>query len=198
MAGAIEGSVEGTITREIPPMEGLDDDLCLRRLQAGDSAALGELFERYHRALFQFFTRLGEAHADDLAQEVFVRVLKYGHSYRPGTRVRTWLYTIARNVRHTHRHRQRAEVAWDEVYAPSYSPPDEADANQQRRYLALALGRLPEDKRELLVLCRYQELDYAEVATLLGCSVGAVKVRVHRAVRELRQQYFELTQGGSL
>lgn len=169
------------------------DDLCMRRLQAGDEAALGELFDRHHRALFQYFARLGDRHAEDLTQEVFMRMLKYQRSYRPGTSVRTWMYTIARNTRRTHAHRHRGELAWDDIYAPSFTPNDEADASQQRRLLAQALGRLPEDKRELLILCRYQELGYAEVGKLLGCSEGAVKVRVHRAVRQLRQNYFALT-----
>lgn len=176
------------------------DDLCMRRLQAGEATALGELFERHHRALFQYFARLGEPQAEDLTQEVFVRMLKYRRSYRPGSSVRTWMYTIARNTRRTHAARRRGpgmtEVGWEDAYAPSFTPPDEAEASQQRRILVQALGRLPDNKRELLVLCRYQELGYAEVGALLGCSEGAVKVRVHRAVRELRQHYLSLTKEG--
>jgi RNA polymerase sigma-70 factor (ECF subfamily) len=62
--------------------------------------------------------------------------------------------------------------------------------------LAQALARLPDDKRELLVLARYQALDYAAIGELLGCSAGAVKVRVHRAVGELRRFYLEVEKGG--
>lgn len=180
-----------------------EDDGCMRRLQAGETDALGELFERHHRQLFQYFARLGAAPAEDLTQEVFVRVLKYGRSYRPGTQFRTWMYTIARNVRHTHLQRRRAEindVSWDDAHdrdAPSFTPTDTAELDQQQRRLARALARLPEDKRELLVLARYQELDYAAIGALLGCSEGAVKVRVHRAVGVLRRHFLELAEGGN-
>ena len=182
------------------------DDGCMRRLQAGDTAALSELFERHHRLVFQYFARLGAAPAEDLAQEVFIRVLKYQRSYRPGTQFRPWMYTIARNVRHTHLQRRRAEindVSWDDAQgrddrdAPSFIPVDNAEQAQQRHLLARALARLPEDKRELLVLARYQELGYAAIGTLLGCSEGAVKVRVHRAVGALRRHFLELAEGGN-
>ncbi|HUX67480.1 MAG TPA: RNA polymerase sigma factor [Terriglobales bacterium] len=178
------------LSAEISPDS--DDDALMRRVQAGHLQALSPLFERHQRPLLNYFLRLGASRpaSEDLVQDVFVRILKYRATYRPGSRFATWMYYIARNVRLDHLHKRRGEVEWDdELHAPSFEPGDAAQAAQEHHLLARALARLSPEKRELLVLSRFQELKHDEIGAILGVETGTVKVRVHRALRELREHF---------
>jgi RNA polymerase sigma-70 factor (ECF subfamily) len=169
-------------------------------VRAGEVARLGELFERYQQRLYAFFLRLTNqpAVSEDLVQVVFYRILKYRHTYRDEGRFTAWIYHLARKVAADHfRKHARAAAATDPADLQEH--PDETAAPDARAAtaddLALlqeALARLPLEQREVLVLARMQHLEHREVARLLDCSVGAVKVRVHRALRELRTVYFRL------
>jgi RNA polymerase sigma-70 factor (ECF subfamily) len=102
------------------------------------------------------------------------------------------MYQIARNTRLDQVRKVRPEsplVA--EPIAPTRAS-DAAERQQQAQLLQRALMQLPEDKREILVLSRFQELKYDEIARLLGCETGAAKVRVHRALQQLREIYTAL------
>jgi RNA polymerase sigma-70 factor (ECF subfamily) len=171
------------------------DDRLMTAVREGDVSQLGVLFERHHRALFNFFLRLtGDRQAsEDLVQDVFVRILKARGTYQPGTQFRTWMYQVARSA-HIDRFRSRPrEISADtEELAPvSQAPLPGAglEREQQAALLRRALAELPEDKREVLVLSRFQGLKYQEIGALLGCEEGAVKVRVFRAIRALREAY---------
>lgn len=172
--------------------EPTDDELMVQ-VRAGDPEPLGVLFERYQVPLYNFFLRLvgDPATSEDLVQECFLRILKYRHTYRGQSQFRTWLYQIARNARvDLHRKRWRETElpeAADEVLS-SHEPgaSDALEESQRAELVRAALERLPEDKREVLVLSRYHDLRYVEIGRVLGCSEGAVKVRAHRAMKELR------------
>jgi RNA polymerase sigma-70 factor, ECF subfamily len=185
--------------REVDQLGAELDDRLMTAVQAGDVSRLGVLFERHHRALFNFFLRLtGDRPAsEDMVQDVFMRMLKYRATYRPGSQFRTWMYHLARNVRIDRVKARPPEVELDATAAepPSRdeSPGDALDRHQEAALLRRALARLPEDKRELLLLSRFQGLKYEQVGELLGCEVGAVKVRVHRAIRALRTIVLDLT-----
>lgn len=170
----------------------------MQSVQAGELAGLGHLFERYHRPLYQFLARsTGDpAAAEDLVQEVFVRVLKYRHTYDAASRFETWLYRIARNARADHyRRRAPAGADVDAARAVPATDPGPAEQLQQQldlRQLERAMSRLDEERRDLLVLARFQGMPYERIAELLGIEVGAVKVRVHRALKVLRATFLEL------
>jgi RNA polymerase sigma-70 factor (ECF subfamily) len=130
--------------------------------------------------------------SEDLVQEVFLRILRYRQTYRPGTAFRTWMYQIARNTRIDQIRKVRPESPLTaEPLAPTRAS-DAAERQQEAQLLQRALMQLPEDKREILILSRFQELKYEEIARLLGCETGAVKVRVHRALQQLREVYMSL------
>jgi RNA polymerase sigma-70 factor (ECF subfamily) len=113
------------------------------------------------------------------------------------------MYQIARNAHLDFLQKQRAHASLpgsSDENAPEYEVPSNAvpvdekiSRNQEVKLLRKALDLLPEDKREVLVLSRYQNLKYEEIAEILGCEVGTVKVRVFRAVRALGQIFFELS-----
>jgi RNA polymerase sigma factor (sigma-70 family) len=175
------------------------DDRLMVGVQQGRVSLLGVLFERHHRALFNFFLRLTghRQTSEDLAQEVFLRMLRYRATYRPQSQFRTWMYHVARNV-HIDRFKGSArEVGLDAAPA---EPVDRAEPAidvlgraEDRALLRKALLKLPVDKREVIVLSRFHGLSYAEVGDIVGCEVGAVKVRVFRAMQQLRRIVGELS-----
>jgi len=180
-------------------VEANDHELMLA-VRAGDIARLGELFERHHRPLYGFFTRLTNqpSVSEDLVQVVFYRILKYRHTYRDEGKFSAWIYHLARKVAADHfRKHAAAPAATDPTDLhehPDADPaPDTRAANaDDLALLRTALARLPHDHREVLVLSRLQNLEHKEIARLLDTSVGAVKVRVHRALKELREVYFKI------
>jgi RNA polymerase sigma factor (sigma-70 family) len=178
----------------------LSDEELMSQVRSGVGEMLGVLFERYHVPLFNFYLKLtGERTvSEDLVQEVFFRILKYRHSYRTDTPFRAWMYQIARNARVDHLRKRRPETSWEPEMSPAVAPVDTAEQSQEALLLHSALMRISEDKREVLILSRFQDLKYEEIAQLLGCEVGTVKTRVHRALQELRQVFQQLAGGKHL
>jgi RNA polymerase sigma-70 factor (ECF subfamily) len=176
----------------------LEDEAVMRLVRDGDVGQLGILFERHHGRLYNYCLRLtGDPEASrDLVQEVFFRMLKYRATYRTEGTFLPWFYRLARNACFDHLRGSGREVAADveamEEAAPGPAPSEEAERREEVRLLSRALHRLPVDKRELLVMARFGALGYREIAETLGTTVGAVRVRVHRALKELRQVYLAI------
>ena len=170
----------------------------MQEVRDGDVGKLESLFDRHHRSLFHYFLHLtsNRAVSEDLVQEVFFRILKYRHTYQPETSFRAWLFQIGRNVHMDHIGRHKAEVAMPDESQEFSSPEVPADrqlqAKQEAELLHRALASLPREKREVLVMSRFLELKYDEIAIALQCEVGTVKVRVYRALRELGDRFFAL------
>jgi RNA polymerase sigma-70 factor (ECF subfamily) len=176
------------------------DDELMARLRAGDLAKLGTLFDRHHLRLFRFFLKLSGQRqaAEDLVQDVFVRMLRYSHSYREQGEFLPWMFKVARNAAADYFEKRGREVAMPEGFDPpsaACGAHEEMEQADLARWLRVALLQLPADKRELLLLSR--ELRYDEIGEMIGVSVGAVKVRVHRALQELRVVYRDLISGGA-
>ncbi len=176
------------------------DDSEMLAVREGDVGRIGTLFERHHKGLFNFFLRLtgSRSVSEDLVQEVFFRMLKYRHTYQPENNFVAWMYRIARNAHVDHTRKWRLELVPDTDQQPWEPPSHDPDPHQkleQEQEIVLlrrALGKLPVEKREVLILSRFQNLKYEQIAEILGCEVGTVKVRVYRATRELSEIFFEL------
>ena len=136
--------------------------------------------------------------SEDLVQEVFLRILKYRQSYRPGTPFRAWVYQIARNTRIDHFRKFPPQTALEPEMLPPFVPSDSAQEQQEIELLQRALQQLPEEKREILLLSRFQELKYEEIAALLGCELNTVRTRIHRALQDLREAFHQLARGTML
>jgi len=178
--------------------QNVTDELLMDAVQGGQLEALGELFERHHRQVFLFLRRTtgDAAAAEDLVQEVFVRILKYRHTYDAGSRFDTWLFRIARNARADHfRKRGPSQAPVDaalDVVAPDPGPEKRLERRIDVQQLDRAMQQLGEEPRVLLVLARYHGQPYERIAETLGIEVGAVKTRVHRAMKQLRTAFFNL------
>lgn len=177
----------------------MTDEFIMETVKNGDLEQASVLFERYQKPIFNYLARMAMDRntAEDLTQNVFLRVIRYRNSFRDGHKFQSWIYQIARNVFSDHyRKRQRVQRSdFARVENIQDQLPDDCDDNDQserERILHMSLQRLSHDDRELLLLTRYQRMQYEEVAEILNTSVGNIKIRVHRAIQKLREYYFEL------
>ncbi len=178
------------------------DTAAMARLQAGDDIALNELMDRWRARVINYLIRMvaNEATAVDLAQETFVRVYRARLGYQPASRFSTWLFAIATNLARHHLRWQRRHpaVSLDETddesslhgRIPSASGTPSGDAIKAERAAAVkeAIGSLPQDLREAIILFEYEDMSHAEIAAVVGCSAKAVETRIYRARQILRKQ----------
>lgn len=176
----------------------------MEKLQAGHDAALNDLMERHATFLFHFLCRLtgSEDDANDLAQETFVRIFKSKASYRAEQKFSTWLYAIATNLARNHfRWRSRHPNISLEAESPgtkqslastlpanSPTPKEVVLASERDQAVREAVNKLPEEMREAIVLCEWEERSVAEVAIILETTPKAVESRLYRARQVLRER----------
>jgi RNA polymerase sigma-70 factor, ECF subfamily len=175
-------------------------------VKAGDEQSFALLLQRYRSPLINFLYRMvrNREHAEDLAQEVFLRVYRARADYVPSAKFTTWMFRIATNlalnaVRDSKY--QRMEISID---APATVDSEEGDerpldvadkrpdveqrlvADVRSKMIRHAIEKLPEKQRAAVLLHKYQELDYAEIAKILECSESALKSLLFRAYEALR------------
>jgi RNA polymerase sigma-70 factor, ECF subfamily len=176
----------------------------MERLAAGHDAALNDLMERHATPVFHFLCRMlnNEDDANDLAQETFTRVFQARSKFRPSEKFSTWLFTIAANLaRNQIRWRSRhPNVSLDAetgvaqqplastMPATGAAPNEQALAVERAGAVRTAVGRLPADLREAIVLCEWEEKSVAEAAAILDATPKAVESRLYRARQTLREQ----------
>ena len=189
-------------TPEGDPLDRAD----MASLVAGRDAALGGLMERHAEPLFHFLCRMtgNPDEANDLAQEAFVRVYRARASYRPAHKFTTWLYTIAANLARNHlRWRARhpavsldagandsAPSLADTLPATAPDPRQTAEAAERAAVVRAAVASLPDDLREAIVLCEWEELTMADAAAVMNTTPKAVESRLYRARKILRERLF--------
>jgi RNA polymerase sigma-70 factor (ECF subfamily) len=167
----------------------------MEQVRDGDPSALGELFERHHQSLYRFFVRMtgDRAKAEDLVQEVFVRMLKYGHTFRSSSEFGPWMFALARHAAVDLHRRARKHLSEDpeapEQPATGPLPIETLQHAERLKHLNRALAGLSAELREALLLARFSGLKHAGIGELLGISEGAVKARVFRAVRDLKEAW---------
>ena len=180
---------------------GMTDNFLMEEVKEGKVEKLAVLFEKYHVRLFNFFLRLtgNRGASEDLVQDVFLRILKYRTTYKGQSKFTVWMYQIARNAHIDYLRKSKGELSlddqWDEVVKAEPTPLDRLEHGQDVKLLQEALARLPLKKREVLVLSRYQDMKYKDIAELFGCQIGTVKAHVHRAIKDLGKIYYELSGG---
>ena len=188
-----------------------DPELMLRA-RCGDSESFEELLRRYRTPLVNFFSRMirDRVVAEDLAQETFLRVYKARERYRPEARFTTWLYRIATNLVLNAIRDRKGEVSPTTDEGPDGEPPLEQfidtkpTAEQQliqrdrERLIRQAIEALPEKQRAAVILHKYQEVDYRQIAKVLSVSESAVKSLLFRAYETLRARLEPLLKGGQL
>jgi RNA polymerase sigma factor (sigma-70 family) len=176
-------------------LEGLYDNNLMLSVKAGELDKMGLLFERYHKSIYSFMYHSTHqaALSEDLVQNLFYRMIKYRHTYVGEGEFKTWMYFLARNVINDH-FRKNSRLVYNEDVndlgrhlLDERSADDDLIKTQQQDLLKIALAKLNDEAREVLVLSRYQELSYKEIAGIMNTTEGNIKVKVHRAIAELKK-----------
>lgn len=177
----------------------------MRRLAAGQDAALNDLMERYAEKLFHYLVRClqNEDDAADLAQETFAKVFQSRARFDVRQKFSTWLYAIASNLvkdryRWRSRHPQVSLDAESEQWGMSLreslpgsdpSPHETVHVEERADAVRRAIAALPEELRTPLILAEYEERSQAEIGAILGCTAKAVETRIYRARQQLRVSF---------
>ena len=198
----------GAVTPQADTSAGGGDTGLMLKVKAGDDSAFEELVQKYRRPMVSFMYRMAHstAAAEDLAQEVFLRVYRSREGYEPSAKFTTWLYRIATNLamnyaRDTRHDRPENTVSIDEQDSETgltFDIPDGTLTAEQmlvrRERLAAIRKRvqeLPERQRIAVIMHKYQQLDYREIAETLKLSESATKSLLFRAYETLRAQLKE-------
>src|SRR5580700_1606841 len=198
----------GSVQPAIAGAESYTDAEVMLRVKAGDQSAFDYLVQKYRRPLVSFMYRMARntAVAEDLAQEVFLRVYRSRATYEASAKFTTWLYRIATNLavnhaRDTRHERPEVQVSLDEPDEESGTTlelPDGALTAEQamvRRERMLAIRSrveaLPEQQRLAVIMHKYQQMDYKQIADVLKKSESATKSLLFRAYETLREQLKE-------
>jgi len=170
------------------------------RVQRNDASSFGELLNRNRNLVVNYLSRMAvnRAAAEDLAQDVFIRIYRSRQTYEPTAKFSTWLYRIATNVALNHfRDEKRAQnqIALDvhDAVQVRREAPDRAPLVEDRlvrevalRQIRNAIRALPPKQRAAVIMHKYDEMDYAQIARVLRCSPSAVKALMFRAYETLR------------
>ncbi len=180
------------------------DAQLMLRVKEGDQASFAELLERYRAPVIHFIYRMVQNQhvAEELAQDVFLRVYRARKGYEPSAKFTTWLFRIATHTALNAIRDSRGERGLerlDEEESPLPHLPDPAATVEQRlvedaRLLEIrrAVQALPAKQRAAVLMHKYQEMEYAQIARVLGCSESAVKSLLFRAYETLRRKLAHL------
>ena len=171
-------------------MEELTDEILMSKVAKGNLDVLKVLFERHHKHVFNFLYKMcgNRMLSEDLTQEVFYKLMKYRTSYNNGKFV-SWLFTIARNSLNTHF--RRTSNNYEDMDSLDYKLVAEEEEKKDYSDLHLAINQLDASDKELVILNRFQEIKYEELAEIVGSTPGAVKTKVSRALKKLKIIYFQ-------
>jgi RNA polymerase sigma factor (sigma-70 family) len=170
-----------------------DDRLLIERLRNGDPGAVEEIVDTYKRQVFAFIIRMiGDREtAEDLFQETWLRVVRSSRGFRGDSKISTWILQIALNLCRDHIRKiaKTVIVPLDEVEPIACGPGIDPIRMLQAEEVRNVVNELPVKMREVIVLRFYHDLDDREIADTIGCPVGTVKTRYHRAVKILAKKW---------
>jgi len=176
----------------------MTDESIMEAVKNGDLQQASLLFERHHKRIFNFLVRMTMDRdvAEDLTQNVFLRLIRYRTSYKEDLKFTTWIYKMARNVFSDHYQQQKSKMKSafdiDKLNGEIEDLLEGQEQEEREKILIRSLAMLDDDNRELLVLTRFQHMKYEDVAAVYDTTVANIKVKVHRAIQKLREHYFQL------
>jgi RNA polymerase sigma-70 factor, ECF subfamily len=194
----------------------VEEELLMEYVEGGNREAFSELVHRYEHSMYNYLRKyLGDAQlAEDAFQATFLQVHLKCRDFKPGAKVRPWLYAIATNqatdlLRRKRRHKavslhsetqtsngnRNRSALLDFLKNDDVGAGEQTEAAEYRRLLWFAVEKLPEKSKGVILLVMYEGLKYREAAEALGIPIGTVKSRVHAALRTLRELLIALAPG---
>lgn len=175
----------------------MTEEALMMEIKNGNLDQASEIYNRYSKMLYNYFAKLSQDRDSgyDMMQDTFLRMIKYKHTYKETGSFKTWLFQIARNVFRDYykKHKMMITSNTDIGQIGQIAvAEDGSDLEHRKELLQRSMLKLPEDSREILVLSRYEDLKYKEIADIMDLSVSHVKVKVFRAIQKLREYYFEM------
>lgn len=195
-------------------MDGFDPDSELMlKVREGDIESFNAILRKYQRPIFNYIHRYlnSLAEAEEVAQEVFLRVYLARQRYEPKAKLSSWIYKIATNLclkeigkrKRMPRGFARGGKNGDGEDLPQLEVADgrpsvleDLEAKEQERLVATSIQRLPKNEKAALILRKYHSLSYKEIAEAMGCTEGAVKTYIHRGKLRLRERLQPYLNGG--
>jgi len=198
---ATQHSLKTRVYRDVEASAGVDADAALMvRLREGDKEIFARLLDKHRGPVINFLYRMVQNHsaAEELAQEVFLRVYRSRNSYEPTAKFTTWLFRIATHlalnwIRDGQKERGQQSLDAQQAAGGMRQVPDRSPNAEQRLLKTARLGEvrraiqsLPPKQRAAVLMHKYQELEYSQIAVVLGCTESAVKSLLFRAYETLR------------
>jgi len=177
----------------------LSDEFMMQKVKEGDVDRLALLFERYHLELYNFFLKFSRDRdlSSDLTQNVFYRILKYKNSYKENNSFRTWMYMIARNTRIDAFKKNKISHHSEDLETLTSFEADQVSELETKESSALikkALALMAHEKRELVIMNFYLDMSTTDIAGVLEISENNTRVRLHRALTEIRSIYNKIAE----
>ena len=177
-------------------MDFISDEIIMQHVKDGNLEEMSVLFERYHIRLYNFFLKLtrNKVISHDLTQNLFYRMIKYKNSYKIEYSVKSWMYKMAHNLHIDFcKEKKKSDDLFSKTEMYKIEVIDDVDGFPEDDYerLEYAFAALSTEQKEIIVLSRYQGLKYEEISTIVNQSVPAIKVAMHRAIKQLRGIYFK-------
>ena len=193
------------------PGEDVSDELLIDRYNRGETKALNDLVERYRRPLYSFLWRMtgSGSESDEIFQNTWLRVINKAHGFRQ-ERFKGWVFKIAHNLVIDWSRRQRKQVSLDAVCGSSEGdqtlgdrladdgprPDSQANSEDIRKAIELALAQLPDDQREVFVLRMNADVPFKEIAEIQGVSLNTALARMQYALSKMRKLLKDYQPGG--
>ncbi len=190
-------------------MQHLRDEELMCEYKKGNGFAMDEIIRRYKNPVYRFLLRLcrAQAEAEDIAQEVFLRVHQYRLSYVPSGKFSTWIFSIAHNLFIDNLRKRRWLVAWPhknneesdddpvEFVSTALSAAEETERNELAEAVKSFIQDLPFLQKEALVLREYEQMEYEEIAAILKKPLGTIKTLIYRARENLKNKLLPRIEG---
>jgi len=173
---------------------GQSDEVLMEMVQNGNLDKSSVLFERYQTKVYNYFLRMtfNKDLSMDLAQNTFYRMLHYRKTYNTNLSFKSWLFGIARNVFYdSTKQKFNNTTTLEKVHNEQNAQYNEAVEQFENEALHQALGALSSEDRDIIIMSRFENMKYNEIAEIQGLTLSAVKVKVHRAIKKLREYYFK-------
>lgn len=169
---------------------------------SGETDKIGILYEKYKRPLYAYFMKFtaGDTQAsEDLVHTVFFRALRYKSSFRCEGSFANWIFSIAHNAGIDHNRKIKRMIVYKSDYLATHEQhyeQKEFEIREEQRTLEIAMSKLKQEERELLILSKIDNLKYKEIADILNMSESNIKIKIFRAIRKLKDIYIKIENQG--